>query len=87
MIDDIEAEIPEALRDVGKELERALRLHGEFRSVHEGYAILLEEVDELWDEIRKKKSERDNQKMNQEALQVSAMAIKLMLLIHRNTSP
>ena len=85
--DEIMAEIPEAIGQVQDELERALKLHGEFRSLHEGYAVLLEEVDELWDEIKKKRSIRDNQKMNQEALQVAAMAVKLMMLVHRNTSP
>lgn len=83
---EVMAEIPMALDEVGAELERALRLHGEFNSVHEGYAVLLEEVDELWDEIKKKRSLRDNKKMNSEALQVASMAVKLMLLIKRGSS-
>lgn len=82
-----ETEIHMELAQVRIELERALTIHGEFRSVHEGYAVLLEEVDELWDEIKKKKSVRDNQKMNAEALQVAAMAVKLMMLIRKDNSP
>ena len=45
-------------------------------SAHEGYAILLEEVDELWDEIKKKTHDYD--KMEQEALQVMAMAARFI---------
>ena len=34
---------------VKDELIRARKNHGPMLSVHEGYAVLLEEVDELWD--------------------------------------
>lgn len=41
------------LLDVMKELMRAIMKHGPQKSPHEGYAVLLEEVEELVDEIRK----------------------------------
>lgn len=46
-----------------------------FNSPHEGYAVLLEEVDELWYEI---KSGGSNDRMKEEAIQVAAMAIKFI---------
>ena len=49
------------------------------RSAHEGYAIILEELDELWDEVKKKQPDRE--KMVKEAKQVAAMALRFMLEI------
>lgn len=45
-----------------------------FNSVHEGYAVLLEEVDELWDECKKKAPNKAT--MRQEAVQIAAMALR-----------
>lgn len=46
-----------------------------FNSTHEGYAVLLEEVDELWDEV---KSNGSNERLKAEAVQVAAMAIRFI---------
>lgn len=45
-------------------------------SAHEAYAILLEEVDELWDHVKTKQSKRDLEAMRKEAIQVAAMALR-----------
>ena len=47
-----------------------------FNSAHEGFAVLMEEVDELWDHIKTKQKCRDLNAMRKEALQVAAMAIR-----------
>lgn len=47
-----------------------------FNSAHEAYAVLLEEVDELWEEVRKKQKNRSVDLMKKEALQVAAMALR-----------
>jgi hypothetical protein len=45
----------------------------------EGYAVLLEEVDELWEEVRKGGTEpRDLDRMRKEAVQVGAMALRFL---------
>lgn len=44
-------------------------------SPHEGYSILLEEVDELWQHVKVKQKNRDLPAMRKEAIQVAAMAI------------
>jgi len=66
--------VQDELRD---EMLRAIKKHGDFNSAHEGYAVILEEMDELWDEVKKKKP--SPKRMRAEALQVGAMALKFML--------
>jgi NTP pyrophosphatase (non-canonical NTP hydrolase) len=48
------------------------------QSVHQAYALLLEELDELWDEIRKKNDLRNRKAMREEAKQLAALAIRFM---------
>ena len=67
-----------SLREVSFELSSAMKDYPPFSSAHEGYAILLEEVDELWDEVKKKPKDRDKEKMRAEAMQIAAMAIRFM---------
>ena len=50
-----------------------------FNSAHEGYGVLAEEVEELWEEIRKKRSMRDKGRMWNEAKQVAAVAMRFMV--------
>ncbi len=61
-----------------KELERASASNKPFNSPHEGFAVLLEEVDELWDEVKKKTKNRDNKLMQDEAVQIAAMGIRFI---------
>jgi len=60
---------------IKKEYERANIKHKMFTSTHQGYGVLLEEVDELWNEI-KQNSSKDL--MAKEAIQVAAMALKFL---------
>lgn len=59
--------------EAAQEYLRARANHGPMRGGHEGYAVLLEEVDELWDEVKAKV--HDKAKMRKEAIQVAAMAL------------
>lgn len=70
-----------ALRAVSDEVQRAQSIYGGFASAHEGYAVLLEELDELKDEVWKSPSKRDYEAMAREACQVAAMAVRLMIEI------
>lgn len=65
------------LVDIMNEVDRAKELHpGNFNSPHEGYAVILEEVEELWDEIKKKKSEYNLDAQYNEAIQAAAMLVR-----------
>jgi len=60
-----------------EELIRARKNHGPQSSYHEGYAVLLEEVDELWDEVKKKSSNRNHEDTLAELVQIAACAQKM----------
>ena len=62
--------------DMVAECKRATRLFGPFGSGHEGYAVILEELDELWAEIKSKKS--NARTWRNEAIQIGAMAIRFI---------
>jgi len=38
---------------VRRELERAVNKHGPMGSPHEGYAVIAEELDEMWDRVKR----------------------------------
>ena len=44
-----------AIKSMTDEFRRAQDLFPKFHSNHEGYAVIKEEMDELWDEIKKEK--------------------------------
>lgn len=59
-----------------KEMREATDEHGRMKSAHEAYSVILEELDEFWDEVRKKESNRDKANMKKELIQLGAMAIR-----------
>lgn len=61
------------------ELERAQKLFGPFNTAHEGYAVMLEEVDELWAHVKTNQKKRDLAAMRKEAIQIAAMAMRFAL--------
>ena len=63
--------------DVMAELASAEKAFPKMRSAHEGWAILREEVDELWAVVKGKGKRRD-EKMRTEAVQVAAMALRFV---------
>lgn len=65
--------------EVARELDRATNLHGKMASAHEGYSVILEELDELKEEIWKKREQRSITRMRKEAIQVSAMGARFCL--------
>lgn len=72
-----EEKTKDILRLVENELARAKTMFPEnFVNQHEGYAVLLEEVDELWTEIKKNQKNYDLLKQKKEAIQVAAMAVR-----------
>jgi hypothetical protein len=63
----------EATEAAYNEVMRAKEKHTkDFNSHHEGYAVLKEEVDEMWEDVKKNR----HPESVQEAIQVAAMAIR-----------
>jgi hypothetical protein len=63
---------------IRNEYLKATKNHTKFNSAHEGYAVILEEVDELKAEIWKKREHRNMDKMREEAIQIGAMAMRFL---------
>jgi len=62
------------------ELEYAEKNFHPFHSTHEGYGVIKEEFDELWDEIKASKVVvKSNERMRKECIQVATMAIRFIL--------
>ena len=66
------------LDEVYQEVSRANELYHHYHSCHEGWAVIREELDELWDEIKASKGIRCTDDMRKEAIQVAATAIRFI---------
>lgn len=67
------------LKQVEHELSRARRKHPPLHSLHEAYAVLLEEVDEFKAQVWQQAAARDRQAMLLELVQIAAMAMRTAL--------
>ena len=72
--------ISRIVNEVLEELTRATAKFGEMRSSHEGYGIILEELDEAWSEIKC----NDTDRACEEMIQVAAMAIRFIYDLRNN---
>ena len=73
----VEGKIDGFLTQVETEYLKARAKFGDFKSPHEGYAVILEELDELWELI--KTNQGRSQKTREECIQISAMAMAYYL--------
>jgi len=74
-----------ALTEISLELEKATKTFPPFRSYHEGYAIIKEELDELWESIKARKpstqyiEHQADTHIKKEAIQLAAMATRFII--------
>ena len=73
---DCPIEVQFGIKAMEAELIRATRRFGAFASTHEGWAVIKEELDELWDAI---KAKADVNTLQREAIQVGAMALRFLV--------
>jgi len=59
---------------MAEEISRVEKKHKPLNSLHEAYAVLAEEVDELWDEVKKKRRHRDDDAIYSELVQIATAA-------------
>lgn len=64
------------IEEISEELDRSMVHGSEFRSLHEAYAVIFEEVDELWEIAKQKRRDRDPAALRVELIQIATMAIK-----------
>lgn len=72
-------EMRDFLSLIEQEYLKATRKHPPLHSLHEAYAVLLEEVDELKEQVWKQSSQRHPQIMVTELAQIAAMAMRAVL--------
>jgi len=65
-----------AARLILDEAQRASGIFPAFNSAHEGKAVIEEELDELWSEIKAKP--KDREAILNEAIQLGAMAVRFI---------
>lgn len=68
-----------AIFEVTQEAERAMSMHAPMNSAHEAYAVILEELEEFWIEVMKKRELRTVDAMRTELKQIAAMAIRAIV--------
>ena len=76
---EIQSKAQSILDEVMAELESAVNKFHPYNSAHEGYAVILEELDELWDEIKNNKAAGHEARQRKEALQVATTAVRFIL--------
>ena len=69
----------EALQAMSYEHDIAVSTFGAFHNTHEGWGVIREEYLELEDEIRKKQKDYNLNKMQHEAIQLGAMALRFII--------
>jgi hypothetical protein len=67
--------LAEVANEIIAECGRGMARFAPFNSAHEGYAVILEELDEAWDEIKANRPE----KAIGEMIQVGAMALRFVV--------
>lgn len=67
------------LKEICDEVARAERLHGPINSLHEGYAIIAEELDEFWELVKLKAKDRDPVGVHTELIQTAAMCVRTLI--------
>jgi len=61
-------------RDCRNEVKRAIDFHSSMTTPHEAYAVILEELDEFWGEV--KKIRHNKELMRLELMHIAAMACR-----------
>lgn len=69
--------VKNALELVIAELNAVRREHPPMASAHEGYALILEELEELWEEVKMRQPVHE--RMRDEAVQLAAMSICFLI--------
>jgi len=75
---DLEQEAAKLIFAALDELRAAEAKHAQMASPHEGWAVIVEEVDELWEAVRMQSGPDRDAAMLKEAVQVAAMGLRFI---------
>ena len=70
------------LKIILAEFTSAASKHGPLNSLHEAYSVILEEVDELWEQVKLKQRLRNTANIKTEFRQIAAMALRALVDIN-----
>jgi hypothetical protein len=62
--------------EVCDQMARDARRYGTFHSDHEAYAVALEELDEVWEQVKRREADRDRGFLRHELIQVAAVCLR-----------
>lgn len=71
--------VEDFLTDVSLEVVHAMEMHPPMHSLHEAYAVILEEVDEFKAHVWEKQSERSPLKVYSELVHIAAMVTRCVV--------
>ena len=71
--------VVDAINLIWNEYKEAQQKFNPFNNAHEGYAVILEELDELWDLIKSKPTAQNLKDREKEVKQVGAMALRFLI--------
>ena len=67
------------LAEIGVELRSAVQKHASLNSAHEAYAVIAEELDEFWEQVKLKREHRNHFEMRRELIQTAAMCARAII--------
>lgn len=75
--DEVEQRITQVVSMIHVEVLAAMEKHPKFPTAHHGHSVIREELEELWEHVRKDTGQLGPAK--REAIQVAAMAVRYIL--------
>ena len=67
--------------EFAEELDKARKKFAPMHSAHEGYAVIAEEFEELWEIVKQKQTARDYVALRKETVQLGAMVLAFLIEI------
>lgn len=71
--------IGKSIKTIIAEYNHIIIRHAPFHSTYEGWALIKQKVDELWEEIKKEEAGDSKEVMMKEAAQIGAMAMRFII--------
>lgn len=75
-------------QEIMREAVRARDRYSPYNSLHEAYAVLKEEIEEFWTEVKKRPNNRFKKSIRKEVIQIGAVSMLILMdLLDGDQSP